>query len=129
MHESLAWTREQILRALASLQPQLTALDWSHGLTRDDLRATLPDLPQALYLHMPASKRFSDSRQLAQVIIDEMQLADAEAVEVSAENEALALGGPPAWGADPLLGGTRQESGSATDTQGLDQTNDQPSGD
>ena len=127
MHESSTWTREQVTQALAALQPRLSALAWGNGLTRDDLLAAIPDLPRPLYLHMPASKRFTDLRDLAHVILNEMRLVDAEADSLPVEAETMALGGPPTWGEDPLLAGTRQESGSATDTQGLDVSTDQQS--
>jgi hypothetical protein len=104
------------------LLPHLAALDWSHGLTRDDLRVQIPDVPPVLYLHLPAAKRFASPFEVRRMALTALARAEGEfvtAADVIDERQIMDLGGPPAWGPDPLIAGFMQEGGSATDTASL----------
>lgn len=112
--------------ALATLRARLEMLDWGHGLTRNDVRAIIPDLPLALYLHLPDSKRFTNPHALIEAIASSRRRADGEfpnedIPDLPDDQTLRDHGAPPAWGNDPLLMGQIIESGSATDTQGLEQ--------
>lgn len=127
MNEREKQTGAEIAAALQVATPALNQLDWSHGLTRDDIQARMPDFPHVLYLRLPASKHFGSAQEVEQMIrVAEARAEDAfaEDEDVAEEREALADGGPPAWGNDPLLSGLTQPSGSATDTEGLDASGD-----
>lgn len=110
--------------AEAQARQALAAVRWGdEGLTREELRVQAPNLPYQIYLKLPASKRFSDTDTLLRFASEAGTLADGEFGETTdpnVEREVLELGGPPAWGGDPLLDGDEQASGSATDTEGLD---------
>ena len=48
---------------LRDVRAALEHLDFGeHGLTRNELRDRLPDLPDVIYLHLPDSKRFTSAR-------------------------------------------------------------------
>jgi hypothetical protein len=101
----------------------LRTLDWIGGLTRDEIRLQYHELPLAIYLRLPDSKRF--------ISADEV-LRDAGFAENRSEGDFLGPdpdfperasvedGGPPGWGGDPefSIGGI-EDGGSAEDTEGL----------
>ena len=101
----------------------LHEIDWTGGLTRDEIRLQYHELPLAIYLRLPDSKRFTSADEV---------LRDAGFAENRAEGDFLGPdpdfperasvedGGPPGWGEDPeySLGGI-EEGGSAEDTEGL----------
>ena len=101
----------------------LRKFDWSGGLTRDEIRRQYHELPLAIYLHLPDSKRFTSADEV---------LRDAGFAENRAEGdflgpdpdfperESIEDGGPPGWGGDPefSIGGI-EDGGSAEDTEGL----------
>lgn len=107
--------------SMETLALRLMELDYGpDGLTRDQLRRRLKDLPEALYLRLPASRHYLDasavlrdagsapSRSEGDFLGPNPGIPDAESVDD---------GGPPAWGPTPLL--TRdgvEDSGSAEDT-------------
>jgi hypothetical protein len=107
-------------RAAASA---LGEIDWARGLTRLQIRRRYPQLPQAIFLRLPASKRYPSA---AEALRDAgLAASRAEGEYLGAhpdlpEAESLAEGGPPAWGPSPLftIGGV-ENSGSAEDTSGI----------
>ncbi len=106
------------IRALAA---SLAQLDWSHGLTRNDIKAAYPNFPQQLYLRLPDSKRFSSpqevllSARLAPSRAEGDFLGAAPAIPSGLSVEE---GGPPGWGESPLVTpGGAIDSGSAEDRE------------
>jgi hypothetical protein len=98
---------------LLKLQCQLAQLDWSRPLTRADIRRQWDAFPLYAYLRLPAAKGFASAGAVVRhLLVAEQQKAD----ELPDEGSVLAYGGPPAWGADPLVAGGTQVGGSATDT-------------
>lgn len=78
-----------------------------YGLTRHELRARVPQLPEQVYLRLPDSKRFrSVAEILDQTGWQALARADGEFIDsldaVPAAG-ATADGGPPAWGNSPLV--------------------------
>lgn len=113
--------------AAMQARPQLAALDWGHGLTRNDIRQHLPEFPQVLYLRLPDSKRFAHADDVLRAAANFSLRAEGEFTdvistpeEVASEREVLAWGGPPSYGPEPIFAGEVENSGSATDTEGLD---------
>ncbi len=106
---------------LDTLALRLMDLDFGHdGLTRDQLRRRLKGLPEALYLRLPASRRYHSATDVLRVAGSAPSRSEGEFLGPNPdipEAESVDEGGPPAWGGDPLL--TRdgiEESGSAEDT-------------
>jgi hypothetical protein len=100
----------------------LHALDWRHGLTRDEIKAAYPELPVGIYLRLPATKRYSSPLEA----LHECGLAPsrAEGMFMGAnpeaqfpEEESVDEGGPPGWGDQPAVYplGATIEGGSAED--------------
>src|SRR5262249_35038813 len=110
-----AVTPDEVLDTLAALE----ALDWSQGLTRDQIRRKYRALPEPIYLRLPSSKHFTSPEEV---------LHDAGVASSRAEGDfmgpapdlpdedSLDDGGPPAWGGDPIFNGDVQDGGSAEDT-------------
>lgn len=76
------------------------------GLTRDQVRKKFHDLPEALYLRMPASRRFLNAEDALREALDARSRAEGDFLGPQPDiPEALSVddGGPPAWGGDPLL--------------------------
>lgn len=126
-----ATMRTLIHDAAMQARPQLAALAWDHGLTRNDIRHYLPNFPQVLYLRLPDSKRFAHADDVLRAAANFSLRAEGEFTdvistpeEVAEEREVFELGGPPSYGADPIYAGEVDHSGSATDTDGLDSTTD-----
>lgn len=113
-------TQEQALNAAIALE----AMDWSRGLTRDEIRRRYKELPVGIYLRLPDTKRYSS----ADDVLREAGIADSRAEgdflganpNIPAE-ESLGDGGPPAWGQQPAVysPGATIDSGSAEDRDGL----------
>lgn len=104
---------------VGELRQALTALNWSSGLTRDQIRRHYRALPQGVYLRLPSSKRYYSP---AMVLHDaEIAPSRAEGEFLGAapdlpEAESLDEGGPPAWGPSPLFTpGGAVDGGSAED--------------
>jgi len=113
---TLKLTDDEALEAII----HLCELDWSKGYTRDDLRAANPELPLAIYLRLPDSKRFTSTGE----VLHEAGLASSRAEgdfmgakpDYPAE-QSVADGGPPGWGTDDALleGELAIDGGSAED--------------
>jgi hypothetical protein len=98
---------------LLKLQNQLAQLDWSRPLTRAAIRQQWSAFPTYAFLRLPAAKSFcAPGAVVRHLLAVEQQGVD----ELPDEAVVLAEGGPPLWGADPLIAGSIQMSGSATDT-------------
>jgi hypothetical protein len=109
---------------LHDAQQALAGLDWGEeGLTRDEIRDRYPKLPSALYLRLPASKRFTSANDTLHNVADSRDRAEGEIPGDSADSpeaESISDGGPPAWGPDPLYSNRgKEDGGSAEDTEGL----------
>jgi hypothetical protein len=107
------------------VQLHLEELDWSHGLTRDQIRRKYRDLPDIVYLHLPASKRFGSPEEVLRTAALSRSRAEGEFMGAEPglpEAESLDEGGPPAWGGDPLFNpGAAVDGGSAEDREGLEE--------
>ena len=94
--------------AMKDLERDLVRLDFTQGLTRDDLRRERPNLPQAVYLELPASKRYYDPRDVLRDAINAPNRAEGELVRQDCDafdsDGAQEDGGPSAWGEDPIVG-------------------------
>ncbi|HEV7128899.1 MAG TPA: hypothetical protein VGN32_15825 [Ktedonobacterales bacterium] len=103
---------EDIMRALY-------ALHWGDGLTRNQIRRHYRGLPQAIYLRLPASKRYYSSEELLHDVETAGSRAEGEYLGSAPdlpEAESLDAGGPPAWGPSPLFTpGASVDGGSAED--------------
>lgn len=106
---------------VGALRRALDALNWRDGLTRDQIRRKYRQLPQSIYLRLPASKRFHS----ADAVLHDTEIAAsrAEGEFLGAapdlpEAESLDEGGPPAWGPSPIFTpGGAVDSGSAEDRE------------
>jgi len=95
-------------------------LDWHEGHTRDWLRQVYPELPLAIYLRLPDSKRFTSAGE----VLHQAGLAASRAEgdfmgarpDYPAE-QSVADGGPPGWGTDDAVldGQLSIDGGSAED--------------
>jgi len=118
--DQLAVTEEDALEAGARLE----RLDWGRGLTRDEIRLRYRELPLGIYMRLPDTKRYHSAME----VLHEAGVAPSRAEgDFMGANpnlpDAESDGGPPAWGdqsgvyARPAA--TIEQSGSATDTEGL----------
>lgn len=93
---------------LLNLERELEHMDWSHGITRDDVRRRMPHFPETVYLALPASKRFSSAGEMLHEALNAGSRAEGDVVpkdfdqytSTGAEDD----GGPSAWGEDPIMG-------------------------
>src|SRR5689334_1157887 len=94
--------------SLHEVEQELARLDFSQGLTRDDVRQHMPHLPQAIYLDLPASKRYHSAQELVHAAINARNRAEGEVVREDFDafdsEGAEDDGGPSAWGEDPIIG-------------------------
>ncbi|HEY7850656.1 MAG TPA: hypothetical protein VIC27_11365 [Ktedonobacterales bacterium] len=103
---------------------QLMELDYGQdGLTRDQIRKHYRDLPEAIYLRMPSSRRFLSAEEALRDVVEARSRAEGDFMGAQPdipEQASVDDGGPPAWGGDPLftLDGV-EDGGSAEDTRGL----------
>lgn len=88
------------------------------GLTRDQIRKRYRDLPEELYLRMPASRRFRSAEDALRQAGSAQSRAEGDFLGASPdipEAESVADGGPPAWGGDPLLVRDAVEDGGSSE--------------
>jgi hypothetical protein len=108
------------MRFIRHIHLRLMRLDWSIPLTRDEIRARIPEFPLYFYVRLPAAKRFISARTVMLTMLNAEARAEGEFLDEATsrtlhEAEVLADGGPPAWGADPLIAGEVNPGGSAMD--------------
>jgi hypothetical protein len=110
--------------ALETVTLSLLELNYgSNGLTRDQIRKRYRDLPEELYLRLPASRRFHSAEDTLRQAGSSESRAEGDFMGAQPnipEAESVADGGPPAWGGDPLL--TRdavEDGGSGEDMRDL----------
>lgn len=118
---------------LETVTLRLMELDFGEdGLTRDQIRKHYRELPEALYLRMPSSRHFLTADEALRDALDARARAEGDFLGAQPDipdAESVEDGGPPAWGGDPLL--TRDaigDGGSAEDTQGLTQSDEEDVG-
>ncbi len=103
------------------LHEQLAQLDWAHGLTRNDIKAAYSAFPQALYLRLPDSKRFSSPEEVLHTARTAPSRAEGDFMGASPDlptNLSVEEGGPPDWGNSPLVTpGGIIDSGSKEDRE------------
>ncbi len=109
---------------LETVSLHLMELDYgAEGLTRDQIRKRFHDLPEAIYLRMPASRHFLTAAEALRDVAFSRSRAEGDFLGARPDipdAESVADGGPPAWGGDPLLTiDAVTDGGSAEDTQGL----------
>ena len=109
---------------LETVSLRLMELDYGdEGLTRDQIRKRYHDLPEAIYLRMPSSRRFLTAEEALRAAAFSRSRAEGDFLGARPDipdADSVADGGPPAWGGDPLLTiDAVTDGGSAEDTQGL----------
>lgn len=98
------------------------------GLTRDQIRKRYRDLPEELYLRMPASRRFHSAEDTLRQVGSSESRAEGEFLGARPdipEAESVEDGGPPAWGGDPLLVRDAVEDGGSSEDRRDLTTNDE----
>jgi hypothetical protein len=124
-------TEDEALDAAVAFE----GLDWSKGLTRDEIKRHYRDLPLGIYLRLPDSKRYTSPAE----VLHEAGVAQSRAEgdflganpDIPAE-ESASDGGPPGWGQQSGVyavgasnsggahtAGTTIEGDSAEDREGL----------
>jgi hypothetical protein len=93
--------------ALDAIRARLERADYGeHGVTRNDLRAQIPDLPEAIYLHLPDSKRLRSADEVLHEVRSSAWRAEGEFVgpdDLIPSEGAEADYGPAAYGDSPLV--------------------------
>lgn len=118
--DALRLTPEQALDAAIALE----ALSWRGGLTRDQISRKYPALPEAIYLRLPDSKRYTSAAEVLREAGVAASRAEGEYLganpDIPAE-ESVGDGGPPDWGQQPAVYNSTVsvDGGSAEDTAGL----------
>jgi hypothetical protein len=97
---------------------QLYDLDWNQGHTRDRLRQVYPDLPLAIYLRLPDSKRFTSAGEVLHEAGLSASRAEGDFMGARPDypdEQSIADGGPPGWGTDDaVLDGQLSIDGGST---------------
>ena len=92
---------------LQEMRRRLGHLEWGeHGLTRHELRDAWPEFPQEVYLRLPDSKRYTSVDDVLHEAGHSFARAEGEFIAADDETPtdgAVADGGPPAWGPDPII--------------------------
>lgn len=85
-------------------RPLLERLDYGeHGLTRNDMRARMADLPDVIYLRLPDSKRFYSADEVLHEVRSSPGRAEGEFIAATDDTEdARGDNGPAGYG-DSLL--------------------------
>ncbi len=94
---------------LDPLMPQLGALDWSSGLTREDLRDQIADFPSSVYMLLPSEREFRSPGELVAFYRHAWPRSRQEGIPAAG---AVADGGPAAWGPSPPSTGARAVGGT-----------------
>ena len=93
--------------AREAIRTRLERADYGeHGLTRNDLRAQIPDLPEAIYLRLPDSKRFRSAGEVLHEVRSSAWRAEGEFMgpdDLIPSEGAEADYGPAAYGDSPLV--------------------------
>lgn len=113
-------TPDQVLDAAVALE----GMDWSEGLTRDQILRAHRDFPVGLYLRLPDSKRFMSANEVLREAGVSRSRAEGEYLGANPDiptAESVSDGGPPDWGNQPSVysPGATIDGGSAEDTEGL----------
>lgn len=113
-------TREEVRRAATAL----ARLDWTHGLTRDQIRLAYRDLPLGIYLRLPDSKHLGSVGEVLHEAGIAASRAEGDFMGANPDYPvaaSLADGGPPGWSdEDPLFIANAQiDGGSAEDNERL----------
>lgn len=102
----------------------LEGLDWSAGLSRDDIRRRYPEFPVGMYLRLPDTKRYSSAEDVLREAGIARSRAEGDFLGANPDipsEESIGDGGPPAWGQQPAVysQGATIDGGSAEDRDGL----------
>ena len=99
--------------ALRDVRKELEQLDFSRGLTREDVRREMPHLPNEVYLELPASKRYRSAGELVHDAVNAGYRSEGEVTpedfDMFDSHGAESDGGPSAWGEDPIVGTHQSE--------------------
>lgn len=114
---ALRVTEDEALEAEVTLE----GLDWSKGLTRDEILRRYRDLPLGIYLRLPDSKRYTSPAE----VLHEAGVARSRAEgdflganpDIPAE-ESASDGGPPGWGQQSGVYAIGASNGGSTHTAG-----------
>src|SRR5436305_13105733 len=91
--------------ALDAIRARLERVDYGeHGVTRNDLRAQIPDLPEAIFLHLPDSKRLRSADEVLHEVRSSAWRAEGEFVgpdDLIPSEGAEADYGSAAYGGSP----------------------------
>jgi hypothetical protein len=112
----LKLTEDEVLEAALFLEE----LDWSRGLTRDEVRTEYRELPLAIYLRLPDSKVFTSAADVLHAAGLAASRAEGDFMGAQPDypaEQSVADGGPPGWGMDDavLRGEYAIDGGSAED--------------
>ena len=91
---------------IGELRQALAALDWSRGLTRVQIKRKYRALPEAIYLRLPASRRYHSAADVLRDAAIAASRAEGDFMGADPdlpEAESREEGGPPAWGPDPIF--------------------------
>lgn len=106
------------------MQAALQRLDYGdHGLTRNDMRAQMPDLPDVIYLHLPDSKRFRSAAEALHEVQTSAARAEGEFVAAddnTPDDAAQRDFGPAGYGGSPLVSPTVAGPTGNTPVAGFD---------
>ena len=116
----MRYSSPTLMRFIRHIHLRLARLDWSRPLTRDEIRARIPEFPWYFYVLLPAAKRLTSAWDVLMTILNADVRAEGEFLDEATsrsmhEMEVLAYGGRPAWENDPLVAGKMQLGGSGTD--------------
>jgi hypothetical protein len=110
--------------AMEQARRELEGLDYgAQGLTRNDLRAQIADLPDDIYLHLPDSKRFRGADEVLNEVNRSAARAEGEfiaAADNTPSEGAQADNGPAGYGDDPLIGPSLSGPSANTPVGGFD---------
>ena len=107
---------------LDAARPYLERLDYGeHGLTRNDMRAQVADLPDIIYLRLPDSKRFTSADEVLHEVRSSPGRAEGEFIAADDDTEdAVGDFGPAGYGDDILVNPTVVGPAGNTPAPGVD---------